>query len=67
MNALIVLGFIAAILYGIFIDGTFFKIYFSLVFLYTVFFNYIFIRRSDLTKRKNITAVTWSGKFPSQI
>jgi len=63
MNALIVLGFISAILYGILIDGTFFKIYFTLVFLYTVFFNYIFVRRSDLTKRKNITAVTWSGKL----
>jgi hypothetical protein len=38
MNALIVLGFIAAILYGIFVDGTYFKIYFALVAVYTVIF-----------------------------
>ncbi len=63
MNALIILGFLAAIIYGIFIDGTYFKIYFALVLLYTVIFNYVFIRRSDLIKRKNITAVTWSGKY----
>lgn len=63
MNALIVLGFIAAIIYGILIDGTYFKIYFALVIFYTVIFNYVFIRRSDLIKRKNITAVTWSGIY----
>ncbi len=65
MNALIILGFIAAILYGIFVDGTYFKIYFALVLLYTVIFNFVFIRRSDFTKRKNITAVTWNGKLIS--
>lgn len=63
MNALIVLGFIAAILYGIFIDGTFFKIYFALIAIYTVIFQFIFINRSHFTKRKNITVATWGGKY----
>lgn len=64
MNALIGLGFISAMLYGLFVDGTYFKIYFTLVFLYTVIFNFIFIRRTDFIKRKNITAVTWGGMIP---
>lgn len=61
MNSFIVLGFISAMLYGIFVDGTFFKIYFSLVALYIVIFNFIFIDKKSIPKRKNITAVTWSG------
>ena len=61
MNAFIILGFIAAILYGLFVDGTYFKIYFALIAIYIVFFQFIFINRSHLTKRKNITAVTWGG------
>eukprot|EP00347_Sterkiella_histriomuscorum_P023920 403332930 len=61
MNAFIILGFIAAILYGLFVDGTYFKIYFALIAIYIVFFQFIFINRSHLTKRKNITAVTWGA------
>ena len=61
MNALIILGFLAAIIYGLLIDGTYFKIYLGLVLIYTVIFNFILIRRKDFTKRKNITAVTWNG------
>lgn len=38
MNALIILGIIAGIIYGLFIDGTFFKIYFALVVAYIVIF-----------------------------
>ncbi|CDW81108.1 2-oxo acid dehydrogenase acyltransferase [Stylonychia lemnae] len=61
MNTFIILGFISAILYGIFVDGTYFKIYFSLVALYIVIFNFIFIDKKSIPKRKNITAVTWSS------
>ena len=61
MNALIILGFLAAILYGLFVDGTYFKIYFALVLIYIVIFNFIFINRAHVTKRKNITVATWNG------
>jgi len=63
MNALIILGFISAMLYGILIDGTFFKIYFALIAIYTVIFQFIFVDRRNLPKRKNITAVTWASKI----
>lgn len=61
MNAFLVLGFIAGILYGIFIDGTFFKIYFALIMFYFVVFNNLLINKKDYTKRKNILATTWNG------
>lgn len=61
MNALIVIGFISAIIYGILVDGTFFKIYFALVALYTVIFQFVFINRKQIIKRKNITVSTWAG------
>lgn len=61
-NALIILGYIAAIVYGIFVDGTFFKIYFVLIALYTIIFNHLLIDKRHFTKRKNITVTSWSGK-----
>jgi len=62
MNALIILGFISAMLYGILIDGTYFKIYFAVIAIYTVIFQFIFVDRRNLPRRKNITAVTWASK-----
>ena len=63
MNAFLGLGIIAAIFYGLFIDGTFFKIYFALVALYYVIFQNIFVDRSYIPKRKNITVSTWGGNY----
>jgi hypothetical protein len=60
MNALNVLFFVAGAIYGIWIDGTFWKIYFVLVALYTCFVLYDTTREN--TKRKNIMISTWSGK-----
>jgi hypothetical protein len=62
MNALIGVGFAAGIVYGLLVDGTYFKIYFSILAVYTVIFNYIAIDRTLLTKRKNINVTSWSGK-----
>jgi hypothetical protein len=68
MNALMCLGLIAGILYGIFVDGTYFKIYFALVIIYTVVFNNLLVNKKDITKRKNILVTTWNGNtIPSLI
>ena len=61
MNALIIIGFIAAIFYGIFVDGTYFKIYFTLLFLYTVICNHLLINKNDISKRRNILVTSWNG------
>lgn len=58
MNALNFLFFVAGAIYGIFVDGTFWKIYFVLVALYTVFA--LMTRTNENTKRKNIMISTWS-------
>jgi len=58
VNALNALFFVAGAIYGIWIDGTFWKIYFVLVALYTAF---VFTNRTnENTKRKNIMIATWS-------
>lgn len=62
MNALFGIGCVAGIIYGIFVDGTFFKIYFALIAFYTVVFNFLLIDRKQLTTRKNINATSWGGK-----
>lgn len=62
MNALFGIGCVAGIIYGIFVDGTFFKIYFALIAFYTVVFNFLLIDRKQLTTRKNINATSWGGE-----
>jgi len=57
-NALNMLFFVAGGIYGIWIDGTFWKIYFVLVALYTLFM--VYHRNNENTKRKNIMISTWS-------
>jgi hypothetical protein len=52
---------LTAILYGIFIDGTFFKLYFVLLAIYTVVCNNLCINKKQITKRRNITITTWDG------
>ena len=61
MNALFGLGIVAAIIYTLLIDSTFFKIYLVLLIGYIVIFQFIFLKRGDLSKRKNITVATWGG------
>ena len=65
MNALNFLFLIAGLIYGVFVDGTFWKIYFVLVALYTAFM--LMNRTSENTKRKNIMISTWSGKCPAHV
>jgi uncharacterized membrane protein YfcA len=62
MNALNFLFILAGFFYGIFIDGTFLKIYFALVAVYTVI---VLLTRNqkENVKRKNIMISTWSGKY----
>ena len=61
MNALIVLAILTGIFYGIFIDGTFFKIYFALLVIYHVLTQVIFVNKKDIIKRKKITITTWDA------
>ena len=63
MNALFGLGVVAAIIYSLFVDGTFFKIYLVLLISYVVIFQFIFINRADISKRKNLTIATWGCKL----
>ena len=61
MNALWGIGLASNILYGVFVDGTYWKIYFALLALYTVFFFSQRVTR-DNGKRKTIMISTWNGK-----
>ena len=61
MNALNFLFLVAGAIYGVFVDGTFWKIYFVLVVLYTIF-HLLTRNQRENTKRKNIMISTWSGK-----
>jgi Ca2+/Na+ antiporter len=62
-NAMIGIGFLSGIVYGIWIDGTFFKIYFTILALYTIVFNNLLINKKQTTKRKNIAATSWCSKY----
>ena len=61
MNALFGVGAVSGLLYGIFVDGTYFKIFFAVLIFYTVVFNNLLVNKKHTTKRKNIMATTWSG------
>jgi len=61
MNALNFLFIIAGIIYGVFVDGTFWKIYLALVAGYTVVM-IAYRNQKDNTKRRNILISSWSGK-----
>jgi len=61
MNALTGLLILAAIIYGVFIDGTFWKIYGVLVVVYAAFV--LFQRdRKENPKRKTMVISSWSCK-----
>lgn len=63
MNALFGISIFTAILYGIFVDGTYFKIYFAVLALYYLVTQVILKNTKNITKRKNIMVATWSGKL----
>ncbi|CAI2375790.1 unnamed protein product [Moneuplotes crassus] len=60
MNALIFLGLITLIIYGILVDATFFKIYIPLVIVYWVVSTVLFGRRDSVGKRRKITIASWA-------
>ena len=61
MNALLGIGIFTAIIYGILIDGTFFKLYFIFLIIYHVFTQVLSIDKKHCIKRKNITVTMWDA------
>lgn len=61
MNALIGLMLLAAVIYGVLFDGTFWKIYGVLVVVYTIF---VFLQRDrkENPKRKSLVISSWGCK-----
>lgn len=59
MNALIILGFLAGIIYSILFNRTFLVIYIGLVVGYTVMVEGFCINKKHVTKRKNIAVTSW--------
>ena len=59
MNALLALLIVTGIIYGVLYDGTFWRIYFSLVAAWFVFITVVRDRKQN-PKRKTITISTWS-------
>jgi hypothetical protein len=64
MNAMAVIAIISAIIYGIIVDGTYFKIYFILLSAYYVFTQIGNNYRYN-TKRTKINISTWNGTIIS--
>ena len=62
MNALWALMVLAGIIYGIFFDATFWKIYGVLILLWTIYVN---IQKDprDNHRRKTLLIATWGGKL----
>jgi hypothetical protein len=63
MNAILFTGYLSALIYYMFVDGTLFKIHIILLILYTVIFNYWLIDRKDVIKRKNILITSFDGNY----
>ena len=61
-NAFIGIGFVAGVLYGVLIDGTFLIIYLTLILVYMIVVENFLINRKDFNKRKNINVTSWNGK-----
>ena len=61
MNALLGVSIATAIVYGIFIDGTFFKIYSAMLVIYFIVTQVLLKNNKNLTKRKNIMVASWGG------
>jgi len=59
MNAMLVIGIITSMIYGVLIDGTWWKIYFILLFSYTVL-TQIGRNSKANTRRTKVNISTWS-------
>ena len=66
MNALWGLFILAGLIYGIFIDGTFWKIYLVLVIAYYIF-TMVYRNSRDNILRKTIMISTWGGKYKTHL
>ncbi len=62
MNALWGLMILTGILYGCFVDATFWKLYGLVVLLYTIFVN-LQKNKRDNHRRKTLLISTWGGKY----
>ena len=62
MNSLFGIGYASAIIYGIFVDGTYWKIYGVLFVGYLAFVSMTRVMK-DNPKRKTLIAATWNGKI----
>ena len=60
MNAMLVIGLFASVIYGILIDGTWFKIYFILLFSYYVL-TQIGRGNKQNTRRTKVNIATWNA------
>jgi hypothetical protein len=60
MNAMLVIGMIASVIYGVLVDGTWFKIYFILLFSYYVL-TQIGRANKQNTRRTKINIATWNA------
>jgi hypothetical protein len=63
MNALQGCSVAAAVIYGLFVDGTYFKIFLAIVAIYTLVTQVLLKKPKDITKRKNIMVASWGGKL----
>jgi pyruvate dehydrogenase E2 component (dihydrolipoamide acetyltransferase) len=61
MNALLVLGIVTLVIYGILVDGTFFKIYLPLVGAYWFVSAVLFKTNDPIWKRRRIAMASWSA------
>jgi cell shape-determining protein MreD len=62
MNALLGLGILAAIIYGVIFDATYWKIY-GICFVVYLLFVMLMTNRRDNHKRRILTLSTWSCKL----
>ena len=61
MNAFWGIGIASSAVYGMLVDGTYWKIYFALCIAYTAFVCATRVMR-DNGKRKTLMIATWNGK-----
>lgn len=62
MNSFIGIGILTAILYGIYVDGTFFKMYIILLLAYTILTQIGTLNRFN-NGRKKCNIASWNGLF----
>lgn len=61
MNAFFGIGIVSGLVYGIIVDGTYWKIFFAIMLFYIVVFNNLLVDKSHVTTRKNINVTSWGA------